>query len=116
MKHTVAYMLKGRSVKAGKRPLLGSRSATQWFSSRHVIAAKETHATIEEWWKAVFSIDSVPRLYNEDGLSLRDSLETIVRREKIGVRWSPARENASAGEEERPLLKDVTKKSSEVCD
>jgi hypothetical protein len=33
---------------------------------KHVPAAKNTHATIEESLETVFSIGSAPRLYNED--------------------------------------------------
>jgi hypothetical protein len=40
----------------------------------------DTHETIEELLEAVFSVRSVPRLYNEDQLPLRGSLETAVRR------------------------------------
>jgi hypothetical protein len=44
--------------------------------SRHVIAI-----TIKELLEAVFSVPSVPRLYNEDRLPLRDkSLKTEDRR------------------------------------
>jgi hypothetical protein len=46
------------------------------------MAAKDTKAIIE-MWEAVFSVGSVPRLYNEEQLQLRESLETAVRR--VGV-------------------------------
>jgi hypothetical protein len=47
-----------------KPPLLGNGSpirtiARQWLSSRHVTAAADKHATIEE----LFSVRSVPKLY-----------------------------------------------------
>jgi hypothetical protein len=51
--------------------------ARQWLSSRHVITATDTHAIME----AVFTVWSVPRLYNEGQLPLRESPETAVRRE-----------------------------------
>jgi hypothetical protein len=43
------------------------------------MAATDTHATIEELWEAVFSVRS-QGYYNEDQLSLRESLATAVRR------------------------------------
>jgi hypothetical protein len=33
---------------------------------KHMSAATNKHATTEELWRAVFSVWSVPRLYNED--------------------------------------------------
>jgi hypothetical protein len=36
-------------------------------------------ATTEELLEAMFSVPSVPRLYNEEQLPLRGSLETVVR-------------------------------------
>jgi hypothetical protein len=61
----------GQNCEASRGPLLGNGSvnmqvARQWLSSRHVIAATDTHAAIEELLEAVFSVPSVPRLYNED--------------------------------------------------
>jgi hypothetical protein len=44
------------------------------------MAATDTHATIEELLEAVFSVLSVPRLYNEGQLPLRNSPEMAVRR------------------------------------
>jgi hypothetical protein len=44
------------------------------------MAATDTHATIEELLEAVFCVRYVPRLYNECQLSLKESLETAVRR------------------------------------
>jgi hypothetical protein len=38
------------------------------------------HATTEELQKAVFSLRSAPRLYNEGQLPLEKSLEAAVRR------------------------------------
>jgi hypothetical protein len=53
-----------------RRPLLGNGSANtpvarQWLSSRHVIAAADKHATIEELLEAFFPMRFVPRLYNK---------------------------------------------------
>jgi hypothetical protein len=73
----VAYLLKARTVESEKQPLL------------------------DNFWKAVFSVGSVPRLYNEDQLLLRDSFETAVRR--VGGRM-----DVSPGAEERPLLKPLS--------
>jgi hypothetical protein len=42
--------------------------ARQWLSSRHVIATTDMHATIEELLETLFSVRSVPRIYNEDQL------------------------------------------------
>jgi hypothetical protein len=42
--------------------------------------AIDAKATTEELLKAVFSMRSVPRLYNEELLRLRESLETAARR------------------------------------
>jgi hypothetical protein len=38
------------------------------------------HPTIEELLAALFSVRTVPSLYNEDHLSLREGLETVVKR------------------------------------
>jgi hypothetical protein len=43
----------------------------------HVLSSARRERTIME---AVFSVQSVPRLYNEDQLPLRESPETAVRR------------------------------------
>jgi hypothetical protein len=44
------------------------------------MAATDTHVTIEELLGEVFSMRSVPKLYNEEQLRLRESLQTGVRR------------------------------------
>jgi hypothetical protein len=44
------------------------------------MAVAQPDATIEELFKEVFSVRSVPRLYNEDHLPLRESPETAFRR------------------------------------
>jgi hypothetical protein len=44
------------------------------------MATTYTYATIEELLEAVFLVRSVPRLYNEEQLRLRERLETAVRR------------------------------------
>jgi hypothetical protein len=36
----------------------------------------DTHATIEELLGAVFSVQSMPRLYNSDTLAMKNSCET----------------------------------------
>jgi hypothetical protein len=41
------------------------------------MAERDTHATIEELLEAVFSVRSVPRLYNEDQLPI-DKLSRSV--------------------------------------
>jgi hypothetical protein len=65
-----------------RKPLLGNGSANtpvarQWLGSRHVMAATDMQATVEELLE-VFPVRSVPRLYKEDQLSLGDSLERAV--------------------------------------
>jgi hypothetical protein len=44
--------------------------ARQWPSNRHMIAATVMYATEEELLKAMFSVWSKPRLYNEKQLLL----------------------------------------------
>jgi hypothetical protein len=63
MYNTVACLLKVRIVKPVETAV-----ARQLLSSRHVMAATDTHATVEELWEAVFSVGSMPRLHNEDKL------------------------------------------------
>jgi hypothetical protein len=60
----------------------------------------------------VFPVRSVPRLYNEDQLPLRESLET-AEEYTVGVRWPPACEGMNPGIEEIPLLESATKQRSE---
>jgi hypothetical protein len=43
------------------------------------MAATDRHATIEELLEAVFSVRSVPSLYNEGQLSLEENPETALR-------------------------------------
>jgi hypothetical protein len=55
---------------------------SQQLSSRHVIAATDT---TDELWESVFSVRSVPRLYNEancyyESVGSLKSLETAIRR------------------------------------
>jgi hypothetical protein len=74
-----------QNCEARRGPLLGNGSvnapiAKQWLSIRHVIAATDTHTTIEELLEAMISARSVPRLYNEHQLLLRESPETAVGR------------------------------------
>jgi hypothetical protein len=61
----VAYFLKATTVEPEKQPLLGNGCLT-----------RSNGVTVG----VVFSVPSVPGLYNEDQLPLRDSLETRVRR------------------------------------
>jgi hypothetical protein len=48
-------------------------AARRWLISCHVIATTDTHATMEELLDAVFSVRSVPRLYDEDWLKFENS-------------------------------------------
>jgi hypothetical protein len=68
-----------------------------------MMATIYTHATIKELLEAASSVQSMPRLYNED-------------QKQLGVRRPPACEVMSPKKEERPLLEDVTKQSSKVRD
>jgi hypothetical protein len=61
----VACLLKAKIMKPAKTAV-----ARQWLSIRQVMATTKTSATIEELFEAVFSVRSVPRLYNEDLLPL----------------------------------------------
>jgi hypothetical protein len=67
--------------------------------------------------EVVFSLRSVPRLYNEDQLQLRESFETAAI--KVGG-WcemaAPACEDASPEAEERPLMEAVTKQRNKDSD
>jgi hypothetical protein len=49
--------------------------AEQWLSSSHVIVASDTRAAVENLLEAVFSVRSVPSLYNEDQPPLLVNLE-----------------------------------------
>jgi hypothetical protein len=64
----VAYRPVVRQRLRNKQPLLSNGSV-----------AVDTHAVIEELLEALFSVRSVPRLYNEGQLQLRESLETALR-------------------------------------
>jgi hypothetical protein len=71
----VAYLLKARTVEPEKQLLLANSSlntptARQWFSSCHLITARDAHTTMEEWLNVVFSGQSVPRLCEKDQLLL----------------------------------------------
>jgi hypothetical protein len=44
------------------------------------MAAANMHATIVELLEALFSVRSMPRLFNQDQLPLQESPETAVRR------------------------------------
>jgi hypothetical protein len=61
------------------RSVLGNGSANtsiarQCLSNRHVIAATVAYAEIGGLLEAVFSVESVPRQYNEEQLPLWDSI------------------------------------------
>jgi hypothetical protein len=58
----VSYLLKVRTVEREKEPLVGNSYVT----------------TLEKLLEVMFSVWSVPRLYNEGQLPLRESLETAV--------------------------------------
>jgi hypothetical protein len=68
------------------------------------MAATDMHATMEELLEAVFSVRSVPSLYDKEQLRLRGNFEMTEKCE-VGVRWPSACEDISPGAEERPLVK-----------
>jgi hypothetical protein len=53
---------------------------SHWLSSHHVIVAADTYATVEELLEALFSVQSMPGLYNTYQLPLQMSSETAVRK------------------------------------
>jgi hypothetical protein len=63
--------------------------------------------------EAVFSVQSMPRLYNEDQLPLQESPEIAVKKYEFGVRWLPPCEDVSLGAEEHQPLENVSKQRSE---
>jgi hypothetical protein len=74
----VTCLLKARIVKPAETIV-----ARQWLSGSHAKAATQ-HSTVGELLEAVFSVRSVPSLYNEDQpVSTRrvrvESLETVER-------------------------------------
>jgi hypothetical protein len=77
------------------------------------MATTDTQATIEELLEAVFSVLSVPRLYNEGQLSLRKSPETAVIRVGSWCEIVTSLRGREPGAEDRPLLEDVTKQSKD---
>jgi hypothetical protein len=80
------------------------------------MVATDTHATLEEMLEAAFSVMSVPSLYNDDQLRLRNSLETAVRRVGGWCEMVASLRGWSPGTEDRSPLEDVTKQSSEDRD
>jgi hypothetical protein len=67
----VAYLLKLRIVASRDGRCYGMALQTRpLLCSLHVMAPTDTHATKEELLEAVFSVQSVSMLYNEDKLSL----------------------------------------------
>jgi hypothetical protein len=67
------------------------------------VAAIDTHATIEELFETVFSVRSVPRLYNEGQLPLEESLETTEEQE-LFVRQKLASKDLNTEAEEAASL------------
>jgi hypothetical protein len=68
----VAYLLKGRILKPTETAVSRERLCEQtpvarrWLGDRHMIAAIVAYSIIAELLDAVFSVRSVPRLYNSD--------------------------------------------------
>jgi hypothetical protein len=83
----MACLLKARIVKPAETAVGRERLckntpvAKQRLNSRQVMAATDTHATIEELLEAVFSVWSVPIQYNEDQLSSPVSRNKVLRRQ-----------------------------------
>jgi hypothetical protein len=63
--------------------------------------------------EAMFSVRSMPRLYNEDCSHYGRVLRWQLEEQEFGVRLPPACEDVSSGSEECPLLEDVTKQRTE---
>jgi hypothetical protein len=74
--------------KAIQQPLLSNDAVKNGRCS--VMASTDTYARIEELLEAIFSVQSVPRLYNEGQMPLEKSLEMAVRRVGGWVRLPPA--------------------------
>jgi hypothetical protein len=68
--YIVAYLLKTRTVKSEKQPLLANGSETTFVSrqrlDKHVPATTDTHATIEVLLETEFSTRSLQRSYNKE--------------------------------------------------
>jgi hypothetical protein len=85
----------------------------QWLSSRHVMAATDTHATMNRL--KLFSVRSVPMLYNEDQLPLPVSRESLQAVSWEAGTWGRG-QIGNPGEGERPPLEAATKQRSEESD
>jgi hypothetical protein len=53
------------------------------------MTATDTHATIEELLEAVFSVRSVPRLYNEEQLTIYCTLYIVKDRPDLSSERAP---------------------------
>jgi hypothetical protein len=70
----VAYLLKGRILELAETVTPRERIC------KHIVpAAMKEHETMEKLLEAVFSVRSVPRLYNEIALGL----QLILRRQSV---------------------------------
>jgi hypothetical protein len=85
--YIVSYLPKAGNVSQQRQPLLGNCSVNTPVTRRreggcHVIPTAHIHAAIEELLEAVFSVLSVPNIYNEDyrGRTGRDRKEGYVLR------------------------------------
>jgi hypothetical protein len=74
-----------------------------------VIAATVKYATIEELLEAVFSVQSLPRLYNEIQLLYESKVWSRQLVSSNGVRQLPACKDRSPEAEEHPPLEALTK-------
>jgi hypothetical protein len=72
--YSVACLLKSRIVKPAETVV-----TRQQLNNRQMLASRDTQVTIEELSKNAFSARSVPSLYNEDQLPLRENPEMVVR-------------------------------------
>jgi hypothetical protein len=85
--HIVAYFLSARTVKPTEKAVARER-----LRSRHVLAPTDTHVTTEELLEEVFSVRSLPRLYNEGQLPLavspspsRESVDSLQADSQLTV-------------------------------
>jgi hypothetical protein len=72
------------------------------------MAATDTHVT-RELLGALFYMGSVPRLYNEEQLQLRESLEKAVRRVWVSCGTAAGQKDVHTEAEEAIALKGVTR-------
>jgi hypothetical protein len=95
----------GMSVESQQRQsFLGNGSANtpvakQWLSGRHVMAAKDTHVTIEELLEAAFSVRPVLSIFTRSSWGVSNLRRQNMVKRPAGLRL----ENDCAGESQEQL-------------